>query len=58
MGAGTTCATVVTQAIFMEGCKSVAGGVNVMDLCSGINRAVDAVIADLKSRAFNYKHTG
>ena len=42
----------------MEGCKSVAGGVNVMDLCSGINRAVDTVIADLKSRAFNDKHTG
>lgn len=48
---GTTCATVLTQAIFTEGCKSVAAGVNVMDLRSGINMAVDAVIADLKSRA-------
>ncbi|CAI9267565.1 unnamed protein product [Lactuca saligna] len=50
-GDGTTCATVLTQAIFTEGCKSVAAGVNVMDLRSGINMAIDAVIADLKSRA-------
>ncbi|KAL8043362.1 hypothetical protein ABFX02_09G115200 [Erythranthe guttata] len=50
-GDGTTCATVLTQAIFREGCKSVAAGVNVMDLRKGINMAVDAVIADLKSRA-------
>lgn len=35
----------------MEGCKSVAAGVNVMDLRSGISMAVDAVIADLKSRS-------
>lgn len=50
-GDGTTCATVLTQAIFKEGCKSVAAGVNVMDLRKGINMAVDAVIADLKSGA-------
>ncbi|KAK6148724.1 hypothetical protein DH2020_016249 [Rehmannia glutinosa] len=50
-GDGTTCATVLTQAIFGEGCKSVAAGVNVMDLRKGINMAVDAVIADLKSSA-------
>ncbi|OIW17172.1 hypothetical protein TanjilG_18127 [Lupinus angustifolius] len=49
-GDGTTCATVLTQAILTEGCKSVAAGVNVMDLRSGINKAVDAVITDLKSR--------
>lgn len=48
---GTTCATVLTQAILLEGCKSLAAGVNVMDLRSGINMAVDAVISDLKSRA-------
>ncbi|KAF7843487.1 chaperonin CPN60-like 2, mitochondrial [Senna tora] len=47
----TTCATVLTQAILTEGCKSVAAGVNVMDLRNGINKAVDAVITDLKSRA-------
>lgn len=41
----------LTQAIFGEGCKSVAAGVNVMDLRKGINMAIDAVIADLKARA-------
>ncbi|OMO66238.1 Chaperonin Cpn60 [Corchorus olitorius] len=50
-GDGTTCATVLTQAILLEGCKSVAAGVNVMDLRNGINMALDAVISDLKSRA-------
>ncbi|KAK3018697.1 hypothetical protein RJ639_003128 [Escallonia herrerae] len=50
-GDGTTCATVLTQAIFNEGCKSVAAGVNVMDLRTGVNMAVDAVIADLKRQA-------
>ncbi|KAH0934196.1 hypothetical protein HID58_011313, partial [Brassica napus] len=50
-GDGTTCATVLTQAILTEGCKSVAAGVNVMDLRSGINMAIDAVVSDLKSRA-------
>ncbi|XP_030490603.2 chaperonin CPN60-like 2, mitochondrial [Cannabis sativa] len=50
-GDGTTCATVLTQAILTEGCKSIAAGTNVMDLRSGINMAVNAVIADLKSRA-------
>ncbi|KAM7254446.1 hypothetical protein ACFE04_003826 [Oxalis oulophora] len=50
-GDGTTCATVLTQAILTEGCKSVAAGVNVMDLRRGINMAVDAVISDLKKRA-------
>ncbi|KAF3959341.1 hypothetical protein CMV_015837 [Castanea mollissima] len=50
-GDGTTCATVLTQAILIEGCKSVAAGVNVMDLRSGINMAVDAVLSDLKSKA-------
>ncbi|KAH6790110.1 heat shock protein 60-3A [Perilla frutescens var. frutescens] len=50
-GDGTTCATVLAQAIFREGCKSVAAGVNVMDLRRGINMAIEAVIADLKSRA-------
>ncbi|TKY64366.1 Chaperonin CPN60 2 [Spatholobus suberectus] len=50
-GDGTTCATVLTQAILTEGCKSIAAGVNVMDLRNGINKAVDAVITELKSRA-------
>ncbi|KAG5008632.1 hypothetical protein AAZX31_07G008600 [Glycine max] len=50
-GDGTTCATVLTQAILTEGCKSIAAGVNVMDLRHGINKAVDAVITELKRRA-------
>ncbi|KAK7294350.1 hypothetical protein RJT34_17239 [Clitoria ternatea] len=50
-GDGTTCATVLTQAILTEGCKSIAAGVNVMDLRNGINKAVDAVITELKSKA-------
>ncbi|XP_042515547.1 chaperonin CPN60-like 2, mitochondrial [Macadamia integrifolia] len=50
-GDGTTCATVLTQAILSEGCKSVAAGANVMDLRHGIKLAVDAVITHLKSRA-------
>ncbi|PKU71781.1 Chaperonin CPN60-2, mitochondrial [Dendrobium catenatum] len=51
-GDGTTCATVLTQAILAEGCKSVAAGVNVMDLRNGINMAVDSVLAHLKCRAW------
>lgn len=51
-GDGTTCATVLTQAILTEGCKAVAAGVNVMDLRNGINMAVDAVISHVKSKAW------
>ncbi|RWR73664.1 chaperonin CPN60-like protein 2, mitochondrial isoform X2 [Cinnamomum micranthum f. kanehirae] len=51
-GDGTTCATVLAQAILTEGCKSVAAGVNVMDLRRGMNMAIDAVISHLKSRAW------
>ncbi|XP_020575162.1 chaperonin CPN60-like 2, mitochondrial [Phalaenopsis equestris] len=54
-GDGTTCATVLTQAILAEGCKSVAAGVNVKDLRNGINMAVDSVIAHLKDRAWMIK---
>ncbi|KAK6781141.1 hypothetical protein RDI58_023325 [Solanum bulbocastanum] len=50
-GDGTTCATVLTRAIFAEGCKSVAAGVNAMDLRRGITMAVDSVVTNLKSRA-------
>lgn len=49
--AGTTAATVLTRAIFAEGCKSVAAGMNAMDLRRGIQLAVDAVVAHLKSQA-------
>lgn len=50
-GDGTTCATVLTRAIFTEGCKSVAAGMNAMDLRRGISLAVDTVVTNLKSRA-------
>ncbi|GFR49009.1 hypothetical protein Agub_g11030 [Astrephomene gubernaculifera] len=50
-GDGTTSATVLTRAILAEGCKSVAAGMNPMDLRRGINMAVDHVVSVLKSRA-------
>ncbi|OWM62803.1 chaperonin CPN60-2, mitochondrial-like [Punica granatum] len=50
-GDGTTCATILTRAIFSEGCKSVAAGMNAMDLRRGISMAVDSVVTNLKSRA-------
>ncbi|PKA58762.1 Chaperonin CPN60-2, mitochondrial [Apostasia shenzhenica] len=50
-GDGTTCATILARAIFAEGCKSVAAGMNAMDLRRGITMAVDAVVTNLKSRA-------
>ncbi|KAM7466234.1 hypothetical protein LguiB_013796 [Lonicera macranthoides] len=49
-GDGTTCATVLTRAIFTEGCKSVAAGMNAMDLRRGITMAIDSVVTNLKSR--------
>src|SRR5512135_2284286 len=50
-GDGTTTATVLAQAIVKEGAKFVAAGMNPMDLKRGIDLAVDAVVADLKSHA-------
>ena len=41
----------LTRAILTEGCKSVAAGMNAMDLRRGITMAVDAVVTNLKSRA-------
>jgi len=46
-GDGTTTATVLTRAIFSEGCKAVAAGMNPMDLRRGIHSASDAVVASL-----------
>ena len=48
---GTTTATVLTRAIFGEGCKSVAAGMNPMDLRRGIQLAVDTVVQNLKQRS-------
>lgn len=50
-GDGTTTATVLAQAIIKEGAKSVAAGMNPMDLKRGIDMAVLAVVEDLKSRS-------
>ncbi len=50
-GDGTTTATVLAQAIVTEGMKSVAAGMNPMDLKRGIDQAVIAVVADLKARS-------
>ena len=50
-GDGTTTATVLAQAIVREGAKSVAAGMNPMDLKRGIDLAVEAVVADLKARS-------
>src|SRR6187431_3718663 len=50
-GDGTTTATVLAQAIVKEGAKSVAAGANPMDLKRGIDLAVEAVVADLKSNS-------
>jgi chaperonin GroL len=50
-GDGTTTATVLAQAIIKEGAKAVASGMNPMDLKRGIDKAVDAVVAELKANA-------
>ena len=56
-GDGTTTATVLAQAIVREGMKSVAAGMNPMDLKRGIDMAVVAVVADLKARSVPVKGT-
>ena len=48
-GDGTTTATVLAQAIVREGMKAVAAGMNPMDLKRGIDKAVSAAVAELKS---------
>ena len=50
-GDGTTTATVLAQAIYGAGIKSVAAGTNPMDLKRGIDAAVKAVVQDLKKQA-------
>ena len=50
-GDGTTTATVLAQAIVREGAKAVAAGMNPMDLKRGIDKAVTAVVDELKKRS-------
>jgi chaperonin GroEL len=54
-GDGTTTATVLAAAIVREGAKSVAAGMNPMDLKRGIDKAVETVVADLKKRSKKVK---
>ncbi|MAO18074.1 MAG: molecular chaperone GroEL, partial [Muricauda sp.] len=49
-GDGTTTATVLAQAIVKEGLKNVAAGANPMDLKRGIDKAVEALVADLQKQ--------
>ncbi len=54
-GDGTTTATILAHAIVREGAKSVAAGMNPMDLKRGIEKAVEHVVADLKKRSKKVK---
>src|SRR6187431_3153685 len=57
-GDGTTTATVLAQAIVREGMKSVAAGMNPMDLKRGIDLAVTVVVDDIKGRARTINSNG
>ncbi|MFN3405504.1 MAG: chaperonin GroEL [Cytophagaceae bacterium] len=50
-GDGTTTATVLAQGIFQVGIKNVAAGANPMDLKRGIDKAVEAIVEDLKKQS-------
>ncbi|MDE2573967.1 MAG: chaperonin GroEL, partial [Rhodospirillales bacterium] len=50
-GDGTTTATVLAQSIVREGAKGVAAGMNPMDLKRGVDKAVTAVVEELKKRS-------
>lgn len=50
-GDGTTTATVLAQSIVKEGLKNVAAGANPLDLKRGIDKAVEAIVADLKKQS-------
>jgi chaperonin GroEL len=54
-GDGTTTATVLAQAIYGHGIKNVAAGANPMDLKRGIDKAVHAVVENLKKQSKNIK---
>jgi chaperonin GroEL len=54
-GDGTTTATVLAQSIYAHGIKNVAAGANPMDLKRGIDKAVDAVVQNLKTQSKKIK---
>jgi chaperonin GroEL len=55
-GDGTTTSTILARAIFKEGCKSVAAGMNPMDLRRGVMSAVDAVVEHLNGQSKEVKN--
>jgi chaperonin GroEL len=57
-GDGTTTATVLAQSILREGMKSVAAGMNPMDLKRGIDKAVVQVVEEIKRKAKKVKDSG
>ena len=57
-GDGTTTATVLAQAIVREGLKSVAAGMNPMDLKRGVDLAVESVVKAIKDSSREVKDTG
>ena len=57
-GDGTTTATVLAQAIVREGLKSVAAGMNPMDLKRGIDKAVVQVVEEIGKKAKKVKNSG
>ena len=50
-GDGTTTATILAASIVREGTKAVAAGLNPMDLKRGVDKAVEAIVADLKAKS-------
>jgi chaperonin GroEL len=56
-GDGTTTATVLAQAIVREGLKSVAAGMNPMDLKRGIDKAVTQVVEEIKKKSKKVKNS-
>src|ERR1700741_2112759 len=54
-GDGTTTATVLAQAIVVEGAKAVAAGMNPMDLKRGIDLAVETVVTNIRDRSKKIK---
>jgi chaperonin GroEL len=55
-GDGTTTATVLAQTIFKEGLKNIAAGANPIAIKRGIEKAVDAVVEELKKNARKVEH--
>ena len=55
-GDGTTTATVLAQAIVKEGLKNVAAGANPLDLKRGIDKAVEAIVTNLKEQSQEVGH--